>query len=166
MIQSGTAEATSSQSVSIGGYREFYNYVDAISNSTPHDLQLNVLYFELDIEKKLLETIKGITISSDFSNYLLTTKTQNDMVFKIEPQKYVIIVSEILKKDAIIFANRIKHTFETKSDSLYNIHKSVTVSVGLSIAHTSINFNDIVRHADKALYLSKNQSASMLVFWE
>lgn len=150
----------------IGNYKEFNNIINQLRHNKHYNDQLCVMYFELEVNHNHQTSIREEPVLELFSKYLLNEKAENDHVFNIQHNKFVVLTKGLSKSASIGYGNRIKRNFETLIDKVINTTKGVRVSVGLSIAKTNENLNETIRQADKALYLSKNQGAGVLIYHE
>lgn len=151
------------QCPTIGDYRAFYAYLNHLSEDLPLKRTLSVLYLE-PVFIKYHHNID--TALESFSKHLIDEKDTDDLIFRIEHEKFVILTMGLSKSTSIAYGNRLKRSFEYAFDSNGSLKNSVRVNIGLSFSERTENLSEIIRKADKALYLSKNQSAGMLVFSE
>ncbi|MDO9592057.1 MAG: diguanylate cyclase [Erysipelotrichaceae bacterium] len=146
---------------SIGGYKDYYKYIDWLSLS---NACISLSYFELDILNPIGAKEHEDKIINDFSSLIYNMKNLFDLAFKLEKYKFIIVSNELRVDLITTLANQIKHSFELTHRNTISGEDKISISIGVSISRPDESLNDCVRRADRSLYLSKNQSSGVLVF--
>lgn len=143
-------------------------YNDITSRITEKNERLSLLFIDIDYFKKINDTFghsEGDIILKELGKLLLTTCRDFDIVSRIGGEEFSVILLDCHPRQAKNIAERIRSTVEQRTFSLSN-GKTVSITVSIGIAtypDTTINFNDLIKEADKALYEAKQAGRNKVV---
>ncbi|MGO4999579.1 diguanylate cyclase [Oceanisphaera sp. W20_SRM_FM3] len=138
-------------------------YKKAIAHSRRHAQPLSLLMMDLDEFKKVNDQLGhalGDKILCRFVSVTQKTLRTEDIFCRFGGEEFVALLPNTSMQAALSVANRLRCAFEIDS-SLMETNKShpsfsITVSVGIAELQPDENFENLLRRADNALYLAKN----------
>ncbi|MDX2367710.1 MAG: diguanylate cyclase [Colwellia sp.] len=126
-----------------------------IANSLRHKYDLSVLMIDIDHFKKINDT-HGHPIGDDVIKHVADIlKSQNrteDVVTRFGGEEFVVLLDHCSIGDAIIKAEEIRKVVAEATPN--NI--PVTISIGVAHLDNHKSFNSLLKSADLALYVAKN----------
>lgn len=132
--------------------------------ATEDDLPLSLMLIDLDHFKSINDT-HGHTVGDKVlaltSALLKSACREGDLVARVGGEEFVLIMAQCGVEEAARHAEKIRKDIETlKPDSI-----SVTASIGVSARPLGkdVNFDDLFKAADRAVYEAKNQGRNRVV---
>jgi diguanylate cyclase (GGDEF)-like protein len=88
-------------------------------------------------------------------------------VARLGGEEFAILLPNIKQKDALILAERIRQAVKKVECPISESEKAdvtLTVSIGVAAHHQGVNtLDDLLREADTAMYVAKNQGKDRVV---
>ncbi len=141
----------------------------ALGNAKRFRRKLSIMILDMDNFKEVNDTLGhdvGDLLLVKVGNLLSGTLRASDTIARIGGDEFILLISEIAdEKDAIEAAERIIRTFrEPVACDGHTI--SVTTSIGIAIyPDHGDNVEILVKHADTAMYLAKEQGRNRYCFY-
>ncbi len=102
--------------------------------------------------------IKGNQILREMSQLLKNTFRQYDLVFRFGGDEFAVLLPSTNLKQAISISERAKKTIESHQFTLDRDTTSLSISIGITeIAPSCTEPDEVIKEADKLLYLSKSK---------
>lgn len=129
-----------------------------VALQTRYNKPLAALMIDIDHFKKVNDCHghpAGDAVIKQLAKTLKTNVRDSDIVARMGGEEFAILLPESSAEDAAKFADRVCHLI-ADTDCIYEGKKiQYTVSVGMSILQPAQNLEDLLGHADKALYQAK-----------
>ena len=142
-------------------YQHFQNIMDdELYRSKRYRFPLTLMMLDLDYFKKVNDTyghLAGDYVLRVVSEYLRQAMRQSDVVARYGGEEFAVLLPETPAEGAFILAERLREKLASVELN-YGEHKlHVTMSVGIAAysAKDDDSNTDLIRKADKALYLAK-----------
>jgi len=133
------------------------DFIDRFNPLDIQDCSFAVAFIDIDDFKQVNDNYgheAGDTILQAISKSLLDLTRQDDVVCRYGGEEFLVIMRKISQDVAYEKMDAMR---ETISHSVHDsIEKEVTVSIGLSSGTKDDSIREIIREADKALYIAKN----------
>ena len=124
----------------------------------------SLLMIDIDYFKQINDTyghITGDEILKQIVNVCKSQLRKDDMFFRYGGEEFVALLPNTNQDEAIAIAERIRH-FVEKEHFKEDI-KDITVSIGIDKFKISDkDFNDMIKRADKALYIAKGEGRNLI----
>jgi diguanylate cyclase (GGDEF)-like protein len=122
---------------------------------------LVILYIDIDHFKNINDTHGhdiGDMVIKHFANYLKTTLRDSDIIGRIGGEEFLVGLSGLGVENGRIVAEKLRKGIENNIIVLDDKKIQITISIGMSLYHygEDINSMKILKQADIALYLAKN----------
>lgn len=143
-------------------------YNDITSRIIEKDERLSLLFIDIDYFKKINDTFghaEGDMILKELGKRLLTSCRDFDIISRIGGEEFSVLLLDCHTQQARNIAERIRSSVEKHKFSISN-GKTVCITVSIGIAtypDTTINFNHLIKEADKALYEAKQTGRNKVV---
>lgn len=146
-------------------------YNDITSRIVEKDERLSLLMIDIDYFKNINDTYghsEGDLILKELGKVLLIACRDFDIVSRNGGEEFSVILLDCHPQQARSIGERIrtsveKHPFVIANSKIVNI----TVSIGVATyPDTTTNFNDLIKEADKALYLAKQNGRNKVILVE
>ncbi|MGK0250259.1 MAG: diguanylate cyclase (GGDEF)-like protein [Oleispira sp.] len=137
----------------------------ALSQARRSKLSVAVIVIDIDFFKKINDTY-GHSFGDDtlkkLGKILLSRQRENDVVARFGGEEFVLILTDIDKKNAFKFAESLRITIEeTKINGI-----NITVSIGISLNHENANqFEALFKEADTALFKAKGSGRNKTILF-
>ncbi|MES9939230.1 MAG: GGDEF domain-containing protein [Candidatus Thiodiazotropha sp. 6PLUC2] len=157
------------------GLTNLYNHVymeelldHELSRALRYKRPLSILMFDVDHFKLVNDTnghLAGDDVLREIANLSLNISRKEDICARYGGEEFLIILPEIGKDAALIFAERLRTKIAVMQVGAKAGNISVTISIGLLSYNTEaddssmqdISVRDIIQLVDKALYTSKSE---------
>jgi diguanylate cyclase (GGDEF)-like protein/PAS domain S-box-containing protein len=139
----------------------------AIRNTIP----FSVLMIDIDHFKKFNDTYGhagGDLLLAGFADKIRSGLRKMDAAFRYGGEEFVILLPETTGQDAMVPAERIRQRI---AGSLFPMPPegqpvSITISIGISGYRNGDTLDDVIRHADLAMYAAKNGGRNRVVDYD
>ena len=140
----------------------------SISNAQRNDLKLAVLVLDIDHFKRFNDNFgheAGDHVLAEVGGLFKKMSRNNDLLCRYGGEEFVIIMPNTTLVNAQKFAERLRKKIATLEINVADKQISVTVSIGVSQWKSDYftNAETFVAHADKSLYLAKNNGRNRVV---
>jgi two-component system cell cycle response regulator len=134
-----------------------------------YETDMALIMLDLDYFKKVNDTYghpAGDMVLSYIGNILKKHVRRNDFACRYGGEEFAVILPNV-NKDGINMAYErfremvIKQTFEYKSE-----HFHITVSIGIAFSSDAESANDLLAHADQALYQAKESGRDRIAVYQ
>jgi diguanylate cyclase (GGDEF)-like protein/PAS domain S-box-containing protein len=130
------------------------------SQAKQNIIALSIIAFDIDFFKKINDTYGhdiGDKVLIHISAIAKNNLREKDIIARVGGEEFTIILNHTEKDRAIKIAKRIHDEIQTTPISVSSADIICTISMGISwINQDSLNFNELLKQADEALYLAKN----------
>lgn len=126
------------------------------------------LLFDIDHFKNVNDTFghaSGDLVLRRISEEVLTSLRKTDAFGRFGGEEFLLITTETELQQAETLAQRIRHNIESIKFADLNNH-SITVSIGIAKLDTQEALDELISHADEALYLAKNRGRNQVVTYQ
>ena len=104
----------------------------------------------------------GDVVLQTLAQRLKAVLQADDFIARTGGEEFVIIFGEKSSRDAEMAAELVRNTVARNLFSIGDASISVTVSIGLVVQNKTMKFDDVMIHADKALYVAKNNGRNRI----
>jgi two-component system cell cycle response regulator len=134
-----------------------------------YETEMALIMLDLDYFKKVNDTYghpAGDMVLSDIGKILKKHVRRNDFACRYGGEEFAVILPNV-SKDGINMAYErfremvTKQTFEYKSEQFH-----ITVSIGIAFSNDAESANDLLAHADQALYQAKESGRDRIVVYQ
>lgn len=141
---------------------------ELIENAKRYDHPLSLLIFDIDFFKKINDNfghIAGDKILKNVASILDNNIRASDTLARFGGEEFTIILSETSCGVATEIAENLRVLIEQDNVLINNQEKvGCTVSIGIAQFNQSMkSLNELISHADKALYKAKEQGRNQVV---
>ncbi len=144
---------------SLTGVYNRYSFEQVLENeiqrSHRFDRSFSIIFFDIDHFKKINDSFghhAGDTVLVEIAELVKSTVRKVDTLFRIGGEEFSIIVPETNKSDAYKMAEKIRNNIEAHK---FSIGEKITASFGVTDYTKEIRKEDLLRQADKAMYMAK-----------
>lgn len=153
---------------------------EELKRAIKYNLPLAVLMLDIDLFKRYNDDyghLAGDATLKQVAGLLKENLRKVDIVGRYGGEEFVVVLPEVKKAVAHEVAERIRSNIARTSFKIYNDQTRVTVSIGVALfpndtpdwqSKTNISelAFDLIRHADKALYRSKEDGRNRVAIYE
>ncbi|WP_165901798.1 putative bifunctional diguanylate cyclase/phosphodiesterase [Reinekea marinisedimentorum] len=142
----------------------------AILHSQINNLQLAIIFLDLDRFKSINESFghaAGDELLRQISKRLKATLRAVDTVARISSDEFVMLIQHISSREEVqTIVNKLMATFEIPFN-IENRPYNQTASIGISVyPDDGSNTSELLRSADSAMYLAKNEGRNTFRFFD
>ncbi|MHB1011563.1 MAG: sensor domain-containing diguanylate cyclase [Desulfobacteria bacterium] len=135
------------------------------------NVPFSVLLMDIDHFKKFNDTYGhagGDLLLADFADKIRKAFRQMDSAFRFGGEEFVVLLPETTGEEAMVPAERFRQRIADTSLSIPpdGHPASVTVSVGIAGYRDGDTIDDVIRHADLAMYAAKNGGRNRVVDYD
>jgi diguanylate cyclase (GGDEF)-like protein/PAS domain S-box-containing protein len=131
-------------------------------------IPFSVLLIDIDHFKKFNDThghAGGDLLLAGFADKMRSAVRQMDSAFRFGGEEFIVLLPETTSQEAMVPAERFRRLI---ADSRFPIppdgqYVSVTVSIGIAEYRDGDTIDDVIRHADLAMYAAKNGGRNRVV---
>ena len=127
-----------------------------------------VLFVDLDRFKDVNDTIghsAGDLLLQEVTRRLQEAVRPSDTVARLGGDEFTVLVEEIDQAGALTLAERIRETVALPF-VLDSLELFVTVSIGVALGHADASAEELLRHADRAMYHAKKRGRAQSVVYD
>jgi two-component system cell cycle response regulator len=146
-----------------------YRLMEEISRTTRNETGLSLIILDVDYFKNFNDTLghpAGDELLKHLARVLKDTVRDNDIVCRYGGEEFAIILPAVEKDGALILAERLRGRVEKEKFAGEEVQPKgkLTISVGLAtMPQDAANKEELIRHADSALYAGKNSGRNRVV---
>lgn len=134
---------------------------EEIERSLAHKTSLSILMIDADHFKKFNDVhghLVGDQVLRSISTMIQENTREIDYVGRYGGEEFCVILPDTDSEGGVFVAERIRKTIEESTIRAYDTNLKITVSIGIaSLPRDGKASGELVDHADKALYHSKNR---------
>ncbi|WP_373073222.1 diguanylate cyclase [Sulfurimonas sp.] len=139
--------------------RKSYNkrVEELLSLKKRYKTKFSMIMFDIDDFKQVNDTYGhkvGDEVLVKLSNIVKSQLRENDYVFRIGGEEFVVLLTETGLESAVSVAEKLRKNISEKLDEVTD--RTITVSLGVSESNESDTEDTIFRRVDRLLYKSKN----------
>ena len=165
-------EATKDFITGLNNVRYFESSFNSISQlALRKGENLSLLFIDIDFFKSINDTYGhnvGDTVLKGLSDILIDTVRVFDVVSRNGGEEFSILLLDCSFSHAMEIAERLRKKVETHKFNISDkVNLSITISIGVSTYPDTTNkTNDLLEHADKALYEAKRTGRNKVVLYK
>lgn len=140
-----------------------------ISRCDRYNTVFSILMIDIDYFKKINDTyghLVGDAVLKQIAQVLLSSVRQTDIVCRYGGEEFIILLIECGSDWAEKIAYRIKDNIANNIFKVDNLELKLTVSVGVKTYHKGESSQQVIEHADKALYIAKSSGRNKVVVYD
>lgn len=166
LYQKAIAEAFRDPLTQIGNRGAFDDALNReIYSHNRHATEFSLMVIDIDFFKKVNDThghIAGDSVLKEVAQIIRQTIRRSDEVFRYGGEEFVVILSKTQSEGAQFIAERVRKEIKKLTVKAKEQIK-VTASIGVCSTNKISDVNDIVYHADKALYQAKEEGRDRVI---
>jgi len=143
-------------------------FKQAYTLSKRHHRPLAAIMFDVDYFKQINDTYghpEGDVVLKSLAQLIKRSIRGSDSVFRWGGEEFLVLLPESDVHKATLVAENIRKEIANQKITLLENTISITVSAGVSSTQNKSHANDLVTHADKALYLAKNNGRNRVEYY-
>lgn len=124
-----------------------------------------LIYFDVDHFKSINDTFGhqvGDNVLRELALLVKSSVRKLDTIARIGGEEFAIIAPETSREDAIVLAEKMRLKIETYQ---FPTVENITVSLGVTTFRKGCSVEDMIDHADKALYRAKEKGRNNVVYY-
>ncbi|SAL37390.1 sensor domain-containing diguanylate cyclase [Caballeronia telluris] len=128
-----------------------------------------VMYVDLDGFKHVNDTLghnAGDEVLKQVADRLRNVMRRGELVARFGGDEFAVVASQTGTSASAVLARRIIQELSAPYRLTSGGRALVCASVGIAIAGAGESFDDVLKHADSALYEAKSAGKGMIRFWE
>ena len=147
--------------------RRGMDYTLSVSIGSAERLNKNMsaIAIDLDFFKKVNDEFGhygGDLVLRKFSQILVTQSRPSDVCCRLGGEEFIIILTETRGNEAKVYAERIRLAVEKMRIPFNGKNITLTASFGIANQQGNINLDKLLKDADEALYVSKNNGRNCI----
>lgn len=127
----------------------------------------SVITMDIDFFKKVNDTYghdAGDIVLKQFSNLIKNSHRNSDISCRLGGEEFLLVLQDTNKEDAILIAEKLRKATQELEMSVKSVFFNITASFGVSTSCDEfINMDDLVKNADKALYIAKYNGRNQVI---
>lgn len=153
--------------------RSLYKKLDfELDRARRHDRSMAVLMMDVDHFKRVNDNhdhLFGSWVLAQIGKMIRDNMRKIDFAARYGGDEYLIVMSEITREGASVFAQRLRERIEHTNFQQDNFSIRLTASIGIAVANPNeynVDARALVRFADKALYRAKEGGRNRVEIYE
>ncbi|MBM3249468.1 MAG: diguanylate cyclase [Candidatus Omnitrophica bacterium] len=142
---------------------------EEVERSRKQKYELSFLMVDIDHFKEINDNyghLVGDAILREVSTTIKENIRQMDFMGRYGGEELSIVLPETDKEQAVLVAERIRKTLESKQMSIYDERLGVTISIGIStFPKDSADLGDLIDRSDEALYQAKQSGRNRVCIY-
>lgn len=135
-----------------------------------HDTQLGVIMIDIDHFKRINDLYGhgvGDTVLSQTANLLSASLRAYDYIFRYGGEEFLVIVNNTDAANCLTIADNLRKKVERNSFSdMPIINEPVTISLGVALFDRHPDYEQLINHADRALYCAKENGRNRVELYQ
>lgn len=126
-----------------------------LNENSNRDLEFSVILFDVDHFKKINDRFGhdiGDKVLKEFANLIQENIRDKDIVGRWGGEEFIIIANDLNAKQAVVFSDRLRKLIE---EAAFSHQNKVTASFGVAEYRQKEKIKDVLKRADIALYMAK-----------
>jgi diguanylate cyclase (GGDEF)-like protein len=126
-----------------------------LSENSSRDMEFSIILFDVDHFKKINDHYGhdiGDQVLKDFATLIQENIRDKDIVGRWGGEEFVIIANDLNAKQAVVFSDRLRKLIEKTT---FSHQEKVTASFGVAEYRQKEKIKDVLKRADIALYMAK-----------
>jgi diguanylate cyclase (GGDEF)-like protein len=126
-----------------------------LSENSSREMEFSVIIFDVDHFKKINDFYGhdiGDQVLKEFASLIQENIRDKDIVGRWGGEEFVIIANDLNAKQAVVFSDRLRKLIE---DTTFSHKEKVTASFGVAEYRPKEKIKDVLKRADIALYMAK-----------
>jgi two-component system cell cycle response regulator len=131
-----------------------------------YDTEMALIMMDLDYFKEINDTyghIAGDMVLADIGKLLNAHVRRNDLACRYGGEEFAVILPNISRKGTHAAYERFREVVFKQPYEHESKQFNITVSIGISYSNDAESINDLLAHADQALYQAKDENRNKLV---
>ena len=171
-----TAHVKMAEMSTVDELTKLYNrryFIEALDGeferASRYEREMALLMLDLDYFKKVNDTYghpAGDMVLSDIGEILKKHIRRNDLACRYGGEEFAVVLPNV-NKDSIYSAyERFREMVSTQSFKCESKQFHITVSIGIAFSNDAESANDLLVHADQALYQAKESGRNRIVIYK
>jgi two-component system cell cycle response regulator len=150
--------------------RYFLEALDGeFERTSRYEREIALLMLDLDYFKKVNDTYghpAGDMVLSDVGEILKKHIRRNDLACRYGGEEFAVILPNVSKDSIYLAYERFREMVSTQSFKCESKQFHITVSIGIAFSNDAESANDLLAHADQALYQAKESGRNRIVIYK
>ena len=128
--------------------------------------EMALIMMDLDYFKVINDTyghLAGDMVLSKIGNLLNTHVRRNDLACRYGGEEFAVILPSVSKESTYAAYDRFREKVFAQPFEYESKQFSITVSIGIAYSNSAESINDLLAHADQALYQAKEENRNKIV---
>ncbi|MGB5144368.1 MAG: tetratricopeptide repeat-containing diguanylate cyclase [Shewanella indica] len=144
--------------------RYTYQRGEALFNQAKHSgVPMSVILFDADNFKDINDQFGhdgGDKVLQHLASVSQTLIREQDLLGRIGGEEFLLLLPETSREECLKIAERLRQTLAESSPEALAGESRVTISAGVATLNTELQFSELLKLADNALYRAKNKGSS------
>ncbi|WP_226684135.1 tetratricopeptide repeat-containing diguanylate cyclase [Shewanella indica] len=141
--------------------RYTYQRGEALFNQAKHSgVPMSVILFDADNFKDINDQFGhdgGDKVLQHLASVSQTLIREQDLLGRIGGEEFLLLLPETSREECLKIAERLRQTLAESSPEALAGESRVTISAGVATLNTELQFSELLKLADNALYCAKNK---------
>jgi len=141
--------------------RYTYQRGEALFNQAKHSgIPMSVILFDADNFKDINDQFGhdgGDKVLQHLASVSQTLIREQDLLGRIGGEEFLLLLPETSREECLKIAERLRQTLAESSPEALAGESRVTISAGVATLNTELQFSELLKLADNALYRAKNK---------
>lgn len=141
--------------------RYTYQRGEALFNQAKHSgVPMSVILFDADNFKDINDQFGhdgGDKVLQHLASVSQTLIREQDLLGRIGGEEFLLLLPETSREECLKIAERLRQTLAESSPEALADESRVTISAGVATLNTELQFSELLKLADNALYRAKNK---------
>jgi two-component system cell cycle response regulator len=150
--------------------RYFLEALDGeFERASRYEREIALLMLDLDYFKKVNDTYghpAGDMVLSDVGEILKKHVRRNDLACRYGGEEFAVILPNVSKDSIYSTYERFREMVSTQPFKCESKQFHITVSIGIAFSNDAESANDLLAHADQALYQAKESGRNRIVIYK
>lgn len=139
-----------------------------LRDANKYHFQIAILFLDIDhfksLNTKYTETKVDETILPDAQHLLKKLTTNRGEAYRYGGEEFLVILPNHNKDEALLFAEKLRVTFETHNFDIDDAKERLTVSIGIALwPDHGKEYNDVLKAANSAEHEAKNSGRNTVI---
>ncbi len=136
-----------------------------IPSSNRNNRCLSIITMDIDFFKKINDTYGhdgGDIVLKEFAELIMKSHRKSDISCRLGGEEFVLVLPDTGKEGANIIAEKLRKNTESLDIDIENENVKITSSFGVATSCSNIDADGMLKDADKALYMAKNNGRNRI----